>query len=316
VDLEESSQNAPDLSRDSTDELSDKIAILSAHIQAATCRLLLLIAEMDRREGWAEMGFILCAHWLHWKTNDSLDTAREKVRVARKLVHCPLVVEAFSQGRISYSKARAITRIVTPENEAQLLEYALDGSTSQLERIVRSYRKAAPAEEEQAQRQNEERFLSYHIDDDRMLVLKGRLPPEVGALLVKALQVASEEQCEDSDSEPNQRLCDALGEVAGAALDNLVLLCSAHHRAVHEGGYGLKKTKEGELIFRSPEGLKLEDMPLPVVLPPRPVEGLLQQNEELNLSIHGKTGQPTWDGMVPVDYDAAVEWLLEIDATS
>jgi len=47
------------------------------------------------------------------------------------------VVEAFSQGRISYSKVRAISRIVTPENEATLLEYALDGTTSQIERVVR-----------------------------------------------------------------------------------------------------------------------------------------------------------------------------------
>jgi len=98
-------------------------------------------------------------------------------------------------------------------------------------------------------------------------------------------------------------------------LDNLVLLCSTHHRAVHEGGYSLNKTKEGELSFRSPEGLQLEHLPPLVVLPPRPVEGLIQQNEELEISIHGETGQPTWDGMVPVDYDTAVEWLLEIDAT-
>jgi len=437
MDLENTLESAPDLSCDSTDQLADEIAILSAHIQAATCRLLLLIAEMDRREGWADLGFVSCAHWLSYRTGDRLDTAREKVRVARKLVDCPLVLKAFSQARISYSKARAITRIVTPENEATLLEYALDGSASQLERIVKSYRRAAPAEKEQAQRQTDERYLSYHFDDDNMLVLNGRLPPEVGALLVKALQVASEEQCGDSDAEPDQRLCDALEQVAGAALDeglakragkarpknyqvlvhvdervledskeegrcevqggigispetakrlccdnpvlempvensngavprnrssrrasapleravkvrdegvcqfpgcenrrfihmhhvkhwahggptdldNLVLLCSTHHRAVHEGGFSLKKTEVGELSFRSPEGLQLEHLPPLVVLPPRPVEGLIQQNEELEISIHGETGQPTWDGMVPVDYDTAVEWLLEIDAT-
>ena len=49
-------------------------------------------------------------------------------------------------------------------------------------------------------------------------MLQGRLPPEVGALLVKALQKAETGAGEDS-AEPGQRLCDALGEVAGAALD-------------------------------------------------------------------------------------------------
>ncbi len=165
MDLENTLESAPDLSRDSTDVLADKIAILSAHIQAATCRLLLLIAEMDRRGGWAGMGFVSCAHWLSHRTGERLPTAREKVRVARKLVECPLVVEAFSQGRISYSKVRAISRIVTPENEATLLEYALDGTTSQLERVVRLYRQAAPVEQELAKQQHDERYLSYHFDE-------------------------------------------------------------------------------------------------------------------------------------------------------
>ena len=138
--------------------------------------------------------------------------------MARKLEECPRVQQAFSEGRISYSKVRAITRIVTPDNEQTLLSYALEGSTSQLERIVRSYRRAAPAEQEQATRQQERRYLSYHHDDDNMLVLQGRLPPEVGALLVKALRKAEDGANEDS-AEPGQRLCDALGEVAGAALD-------------------------------------------------------------------------------------------------
>jgi len=145
--------------------LGDNIAVLSAHIQAATCRLLLLIEEMDRREAWADLGFISCAHWLAWRTNEKPGTAREKVRVARKLVDCPLVQEAFSQGRLSYSKVRAITRIVTPENERTLLEWALDGTASQLERIVRTYRIAKPAEQELAQRQTEERYLSYRYDE-------------------------------------------------------------------------------------------------------------------------------------------------------
>ena len=208
--------NASVLSSSSNEELADAITFLAAQIQAATCRLLVLIAEMDRREAYGDLHFKSCAHWLSWRTGDTISTAREKVRVARKLEACPQVLEAFAEGRVSYSKLRAITRIVTPENEETLLAYALDGSTSQLERIVRSYRRLAPAEQEQTTRQHEGRYLSYHHDDDNMLVLRGRLPPEVGALLVKALAKASEG--DDQDCEPSQRMCDALGEVAGAAL--------------------------------------------------------------------------------------------------
>ena len=207
-----------DLSVQSIDELAGEITLLSAHIQAATCRLLVLIAEMDRREGYGDLHFASCAHWLSFCTGESLPTAREKVRVARKVIDCPLILQAFSKGQISYSKVRAVTRVVTPENEQQLLELSLDCSTSQLERVVRTYRQAAPAEAELSARQQQRRYLSYYIDDDNMFVLRGRLTPEQGAVLVKALQVAQQEQ-QARDEEPDHELCDALEQVAGAALD-------------------------------------------------------------------------------------------------
>jgi hypothetical protein len=36
-------------------------------------------------------------------------------------------------------------------------------------------------------------------------------------------------------------------------VDNLVLICSKHHRALHEGGYTLTR-EEGRLVFRNPSG--------------------------------------------------------------
>jgi hypothetical protein len=44
--------------------------------------------------------------------------AREKIRVARSLPDLPLIDEAFSTGKISYSKVRAMTHVANPENEA------------------------------------------------------------------------------------------------------------------------------------------------------------------------------------------------------
>ena len=211
--------STPDLSSKTDVELADEITSLAAHIQAATCRLLVLVAEMDRREAYGDLCFKSCAHWLSFCTGDSMPTAREKVRVARKLEQCPQILQAFGQGRVSYSKVRAITRIVTPENEETLLGYALEGSTSQLERIVRCYRRVAPAEQELTTRQHDRRYLRYHHDEDNMLVLEGRLPPEVGAALVKALSIATEMVGGEDSAEPGQRLCDAMGEVACAALD-------------------------------------------------------------------------------------------------
>src|SRR5690606_11382376 len=52
------------------------------------------------------------------------------------------------------------------------------------------------------------------------------------------------------------------------SLDNLLLLCSAHHTAVHEGGFAIEKDYAGRWFFRRPDGravpacgYRSEDMP-------------------------------------------------------
>ena len=51
----------------STPDLIDRITELAGHLNAANARWLALIAELDRRRGWAEWGVKSCAHWLNWK---------------------------------------------------------------------------------------------------------------------------------------------------------------------------------------------------------------------------------------------------------
>jgi hypothetical protein len=84
------------------EELEEEIADLCAHIDAATYRLLRVIGELDRREGWGT-GFESTAHWLSWRVGIDLVTARQKVRVGRAPEHLPLISDAFRQGEVSYS---------------------------------------------------------------------------------------------------------------------------------------------------------------------------------------------------------------------
>jgi hypothetical protein len=182
----------------SIEDLEDQIATLSATIQAATYRLLCLVEEYDRRHGWADPldsnGFRSCAHWLSWRAGIDLGTARQQVRVARALPGLPRIAEAFGKGELSYSKVRAITRIAEPDNEEMLLEWARAGTASHIEKLVRKYRRANRlAENEQAEAQAQGRGLVTYFDSDGMLVVRGRLTPEQGALLMKALDVARDE---------------------------------------------------------------------------------------------------------------------------
>ncbi len=130
-----------------------------------------------------------CAHWLNWKCGIALGAAREKVRVAHALVALPRVSEAFREGRLSYSKVRAITRIAQAGNEALLVEMGLSATAAHIEKIVRKYRQVERLQmADQGMALYENRSLTYYWAADGALVLHGRLTPEQGTVLVKALE--------------------------------------------------------------------------------------------------------------------------------
>ncbi|WP_374111646.1 DUF222 domain-containing protein [Pseudonocardia sp. ICBG1142] len=93
-------------------DLESELLGLAGHIAAAECRFLRLLAEFDDRGGWCGVGVRSCAHWLTWRAGMSLRTATEHLRVAHALTRLPRITAAFAAGRISYSKVRAVTRLV------------------------------------------------------------------------------------------------------------------------------------------------------------------------------------------------------------
>src|SRR5262249_8319539 len=100
------------------------------------------------------------------------------------------------------------------DSEEELLRVAGVFTISQLERILRVYKRITSSEARDA---HEGESLDYYWDEDGSLVLKARLPAEDGALLLCALDAArerlrerrqdtSEEQTAEAaeDSEPKE----------------------------------------------------------------------------------------------------------------
>jgi hypothetical protein len=214
----------------SAEQLGDAIADLAARIHAATHEVLVLIQRFDACDGWSGTGALSCAHWLNWRIGLGLGAAREKVRVAHALANLPLVSAAMQRGALSFSKVRAITRVATPDNEARLVDLALSATASQMERFARAWRRVdrTVAAEEAAQR-HLDRQLDVWVDDDGMVVLRGRLTPEVGAVVQRAIEAAAEQLRRESataddshgiaqETTASQRRADALGLLAETAL--------------------------------------------------------------------------------------------------
>jgi len=138
----------------------------------------------------------------------------------------------MARGELSYSKARALTRVATAENEAEWLELARHATAAHVEKLARAWRRVDRLEsaEVEAER-HQSRYLRLHPDDDGSWVIRGRLDPEVGAVLEKALEWAREalyrrDAAVDGDADvesagpdgAEQRRADAVGLVAERAL--------------------------------------------------------------------------------------------------
>jgi hypothetical protein len=238
----------------SIDALDAEIRTLARQMNVQTYRLLVLVRELDERMGWQKWSMRNCAEWLAWRCDLSLSAAREKVRVAHALRELPAIAAAFAEGRLSYSKVRALTRVVEYHDEGSLLAYALEVSAEQVEERCREIRNASPERSAgSAWRAWERRSLTVARDPARgMLKITVEVPMEDGEVIVNAIERVADatdaaiglefaaarklERVRDSDARPSAangwpaQRADALLAIAKASL--------AGDRAAGESGAG------------------------------------------------------------------------------
>ena len=211
------SSAAPDFQtsneRRSVDELDAAIGRLVVQMNADSYRMLVLVRELDDRFGWKKWTFKNCAEWLAWRSSISLSAAREKVRAAHALRTLPAISSAFADGRLSYSKVRALTRVAHVHDEDLLVAYALNASAAQVEERCRQIRNVLPDSVQHARRAWASRSLTMWRDEGRgLLRLTVELPIEEGELVARALDRAVAEGEVTTDVDP-----EAVAETKGTA---------------------------------------------------------------------------------------------------
>ena len=214
------------LSRRSLDELEEELVAHAQRINAAEYAFLELVREFDIRQGWKAYQFNNCAEWLNMKCGIVVGTAREKVRVASALFDLPRISRAFASGELSYSKVRSLSRVATPHNEAQLLEYAQQATAEQVQRRCQQMHNAdRAASTRDVNEIHRGRFLRRSVDGSGRMTISIELTEEAGALVMAALERAMAEAdasrdastAEDEASFP-ARQADALVDMARAYL--------------------------------------------------------------------------------------------------
>ena len=198
------------------DEAAEReLAELSAHLDAAVHRQLVLIRVIDESGLWHRQGAKCCAHWLNWRISLDLGAARERIRVGRALKVLPAIDDAFRTARLSYSKVRAMTRVATPANESKLLAIALESTASQLERVCRGVRKqqAEPGDEDAI-----ERWVRLRHRGEPTVRLEAELLPDEAERVMEALRVVRVQMAAEVGDAEKPTLADALVRMADEVL--------------------------------------------------------------------------------------------------
>ena len=175
----------------SIDELDAAIGRLVRQMNSECYQMLVLVREFDDRFGWKQWSYKSCAEWLAWRSEIGISAAREKVRTAHALRSLPLISAAFAEGRLSYSKVRALTRVTDRQHEDLLLAYALSTTAENVEERCRQIRNVAPESVHDSRRAWGRRSLIMWRDKARgTLRLTVEVPIEEGELIARAIDCA------------------------------------------------------------------------------------------------------------------------------
>lgn len=169
--------------------LEADIAEVCGVINAATGRLVDLIASVLATESWAGWGIRSAEHWVAWKCAVSRGRARSLVAMARRLGDLPETRAALVAGELSEDQVKVVCRHTPVANDSAVAAFAKEATVSQLGRTLNRY---VFSDDEPAQVE-EPRRVSFGPTEAGSWRLSALLPPDEGAAVEAALGAARDE---------------------------------------------------------------------------------------------------------------------------
>src|SRR5580704_6568150 len=191
----------------STSELMDEAAATSRQLASLAGHIVLLAAELDRREGWRDDGATSLEAWLSERCAVSPATARAWAHVGNRLSDLPQLAEGLSAGAVSFDQVRAVVDVARPENEAALVAQASECSVRQLAELAKAATPLRPGAPSSSAREHETRAVRFN---DACRTMSAQLPAEAYAEVRAGLEATAKQIPSDGETRWDQRLADAL----------------------------------------------------------------------------------------------------------
>jgi hypothetical protein len=163
-----------DWERVSTDEIDEAIDHFSGLVSAGWGQICSLIRVVDVRQSWMADGARSLTDWVAGRLRVRHQTARQLVGVARRLTDLPVLASKFECGGLSLDEVDAISRMVTPETEADVIAEVSGLSNPALDRRARRHQ-GVSVEEERTLWERRRLVRQWNLDQSE-LRFHGRLP--------------------------------------------------------------------------------------------------------------------------------------------
>ncbi len=154
--------------------------------QHELCRLLALY---ERSGHWISSGATSCTAWAADALEVERGTVREWLRVGHAMFALADVDAAFADGRLSYSKVRALTRVAIdhPDRQTELIELAAGSTAAALPWELARWTGREEDPEERDRRHRRESALTARTEPDGAVVITARVPPLEGAMVMRTI---------------------------------------------------------------------------------------------------------------------------------
>ncbi len=193
-----------DVATMSDDDIMELAAESARHMASLAGRIVLLLGELGRREGWRAEGATSLEAWIVERCGVSVPTARAWAHVAERLFDLPHLAAGLSEGELTFDKVRAVVDAATPESDRETMERARTCSVRELAQLSRSAKGAPPGT---ARTEYEMRSVRFN---DSFRTVTAQLPPESYAEVRAALEARARQIPSDGETRWDQRLCDGL----------------------------------------------------------------------------------------------------------
>jgi hypothetical protein len=190
----------------STEEVME-LAVESARTMASQAGLIvLLLGELDRRQGWRVDGATSLEAWVVERFGFSVTTARAFAHLAERLFDLPYLADGLSSGDLSFDKVRAVADTATPETDRDLRHHASTRSVLELSQLARAASQASGPTATTAEGDRDRRSLRFN---DTFRTVTAQLPTETYTEVRGCLEAAAKRVPSDGETRWDQRLCDA-----------------------------------------------------------------------------------------------------------